>query len=149
VGKISILLIPIFGLFYYLMGHILLNRKDKMGSKNTLNRLGEELKRKNLSLWIMPEGTRNRGQKVLPFKKGAFYLAVNTGLPIIPVAISNYHKGLDFNRRKTGTVFLKALPFIETKRLGVQDVKKLSQDCRENLIREIDKLDEYLMRDYA
>jgi len=56
------------------------------------------------SLWIFPEGTRHHGGEMLPFKKGAFHVALNCGLPILPVIISEYdfldHKKKSFENGK-------------------------------------------------
>ena len=41
------------------------------------------------SMFIMPEGTRNHAEELLPFKEGSFKIADKTGCPVIPVAISN------------------------------------------------------------
>lgn len=141
-GKIEIVFIPFFGLLYYLLGHILINRKNKMGSVETLNNLSKQLLDKKLSIWILPEGTRSKGRGLLPFKKGPFHLAIDSQLPIIPVAISSYHKNLNFNKLRSGTVLFKALPIIETKGLTHQDVTSLSKKCHELLKEEIEKLDE-------
>lgn len=45
------------------------------------------------NVWIFPEGTRGHEADIslLPFKKGAFYMAVQAGVPIVPVVISNYY----------------------------------------------------------
>lgn len=141
-GKIEILYIPFFGIMYYLLGHILINRKNKMGSVETLNNLSKQLLDRKLSIWILPEGTRSKGRGLMPFKKGPFHLAINSGLPIIPVAISSYHKNLNFNKLHSGTVLFKALPLIETKGLTQEDVSSLAKKCHDLLKVEIEKLDE-------
>ncbi len=141
-GKMEIVFIPFFGLLYYLLGHILINRKNKMGSVETLNNLSKQLLQRKLSIWILPEGTRSKGKGLMPFKKGPFHLAINSGLPIVPVAISSYHKNLNFNKLRSGTVLFKTLPLIETKGLTSDDVSSLAKKCHDLLKVEIEKLDE-------
>jgi len=41
-------------------------------------------------MWIFPEGTRSKKSELLPFKKGAFHIAMQNKLPIVPVVISPY-----------------------------------------------------------
>ena len=50
------------------------------------------MKRQGLSLWMFPEGTRTLQEEpgMKPFKKGGFHLAVQSGIPIIPVVCENY-----------------------------------------------------------
>ena len=43
-----------------------------------------------VKLWVFPEGTRSMGDEMLPFKKGAFHLAVEGQLPILPIVYSSY-----------------------------------------------------------
>ncbi|GCB83188.1 hypothetical protein scyTo_0023912, partial [Scyliorhinus torazame] len=49
-----------------------------------------------IRLWVFPEGTRNHDGNMLPFKRGAFHLAVQAQVPIIPVVFSSYN---DFYNR--------------------------------------------------
>lgn len=42
-------------------------------------------------IWIYPEGTRNNKGGFLPFKKGAFFMAIEAQVPIIPVVIAPYY----------------------------------------------------------
>ncbi len=67
--------------------------------------------RSQISLLIFPEGTRHNSPEpdLLPFKKGAFYLAVQAGAPIIPVVCQNYHHLFDGKTRfKSGTLRLRS-----------------------------------------
>ena len=49
----------------------------------------EQLTRKGLSVIVAPEGTRSPTGELGPFKKGAFRLAMATGLPIVPIVVGN------------------------------------------------------------
>lgn len=79
---------------------------------------------KGLKLWIFPEGTRYREEGLLPFKKGAFNIAVNGQIPIVPVVFSNYdpfysHKKRYF--RTPGYVIAQVMkPILTT---GVSGIK--------------------------
>lgn len=42
-------------------------------------------------MWIFPEGTRSKKEELLPFKKGAFHIAMMHKLPIVPVIVSPYY----------------------------------------------------------
>lgn len=42
-------------------------------------------------MWVFPEGTRNNTGSVLPFKKGAFHVAISAQIPILPVVFSSYY----------------------------------------------------------
>lgn len=57
-----------------------------------------------IKLWIFPEGTRNNAGSMLPFKKGAFHVAVSGQIPILPVVFSSYyfldHKKKTFDEGK-------------------------------------------------
>jgi len=133
VGKKSILFIPIYGLLYWLAGNILIDRKNTKSAIKTMNHIATIINKKHLSVWIMAEGTRNQAINLLPFKKGPFLTAMAAGVPIIPVAISNYQGTINFNRYKMGKVIVEALPPINTSYLQKSDVKELSINTK-NLI---------------
>jgi len=145
-GKKSILYIPIFGAFYYLCGNFLINRKDKISSKAMINNLVTYLKENQLSIWVMPEGTRSKGKGVRPFKKGPFHLAIGSGLPIVPICISSYEKSFDLNKWKSGTILVEPLEAISTKELSVEDVSSLAEKSRKIIIAGVEKLDQEIMR---
>ena len=78
--------IPIVGQAMKIMGEIFVDRENIKGLKGTINTMKNCLDR-GISVLIFPEGTRSRDGELLPFKKGGFFLAVNSEREILPVAI--------------------------------------------------------------
>lgn len=87
VAKKELERIPIFGPAWKAAGHISIDRGDRASAIQTLDEAGRRLRRDNSSVVIFPEGTRSRTGELLPFKKGAFMLALRTGVDIVPVAV--------------------------------------------------------------
>jgi 1-acyl-sn-glycerol-3-phosphate acyltransferase len=109
IGKKSLKWIPIFGLIYWLSGNIMIDRNDSGKARNTLAKAGRKARKRGLSIWMFPEGTRSRGKGVLPFKTGAFRLAIDAGLKIVPVCASDNHNTIKFNRWNNGTVIVEVM----------------------------------------
>jgi len=87
VAKKSLLYIPIFGLAWKIAGHVAIDRKDRAAAIRSLELAGRRIRDERSSIIIFPEGTRSRTGELLRFKKGAFMLALHTGVDIVPVAI--------------------------------------------------------------
>ena len=95
------------------------------------------------SVFIFPEGTRSYASTptLLPLKKGAFHLAVQAQVPIIPVVVANYSNVLDLKRKifNSGQIPLSILRPVETKGLTKADVDALvlrvQKDMADELIR--------------
>lgn len=136
------------GLIMYLGGVIFINRKQTSTAKSTMEEVGNTLVRENLKVWIYPEGTRNESYDLLPFKKGAFYLAVQAQVPIVPVVYSSfssfYHPGKKIFT--SGKIKIEVLDPIKTEGLTVTDIPKLLETChsvmKETFFRLSDKLNE-------
>lgn len=142
IGKRDILFIPFFGLYYWLSGNILINRSNKRKAFETMDVAANTIKNKNISVWIMPEGTRSRGRGLLPFKKGPFITAIKAGVPIVPVAWSNYIiEGVNLNKWHSGTIIMQALPPIQTAGLKVEDAGMLKDQAYDIMKFAIEKLD--------
>jgi 1-acyl-sn-glycerol-3-phosphate acyltransferase len=87
-AKKEIKKIPFLSTWMTLLQCLFLDRDDiKQGLKTVLKAI-EQVKA-GYSVFISPEGTRNQGTEMLPFKEGSFKIAEKTGCAIIPVAISN------------------------------------------------------------
>lgn len=80
--------IPIFGRAWRGCGHISLDRSDRRQAIESLNRAAERIHEDSLVVTVFPEGTRSPDGRLYPFKKGAFVLAIRTGVPIVPVGIA-------------------------------------------------------------
>ena len=110
VGKKSLKWIPIFGLIYWLSGNIMIDRKNSGKARDTLSLTGDKMRERNLSIWMFPEGTRSRGKGLLPFKTGAFRLAVAEQKAIVAVVCSDLNNGkIKFNRWNNGVVIVESL----------------------------------------
>ncbi|XP_035523688.1 1-acyl-sn-glycerol-3-phosphate acyltransferase beta [Morone saxatilis] len=119
------------GLICWLGGIVFINRKKTSDAKSVMTDAAKTMLDEQIRLWVFPEGTRNQKGDLLPFKKGAFHLAVQAQVPIIPVVFSSYsnfylRKEKQFN---SGTIRLKILPKIETKGMTSEDISSLSDKC--------------------
>ena len=85
-AKAELFKIPIFGYAMKRAGYISINRFDRKSAIQSLNKAAEIIKN-GTSVIIFPEGTRSQNQNIQSFKKGGFVLAVDSGVPIIPVII--------------------------------------------------------------
>ncbi len=117
VFKKEIARIPAFGQLLMLSGHLMLDRQNQQKAVDTLRDIANFVRGRSLSIWIMPEGTRSRDGRLLPFKKGFVHLAVATGLPIVPVVLHGAHKNWEKHtiRFKSMDLHVDVLPPIDTK----------------------------------
>ncbi|XP_034234514.1 1-acyl-sn-glycerol-3-phosphate acyltransferase alpha-like isoform X2 [Thrips palmi] len=115
-----------FGLAAWLWGTIFIDRLNPEKAQSTVNSTGERVRRQKTRLLLFPEGTRNEGPDLLPFKKGAFHVAIASQTNIQPVVVSRYHF-LDYkqSRYDSGTVVIKILPAISTEGLNKDDLAEL------------------------
>jgi len=79
---------PIVGLGMSLVGFVPVDRSGFKSGKRSIDRAEESIRKKGYSFLIFPEGTRSRDGHIQPFRRGAFFLAVNSQTPVIPVSIS-------------------------------------------------------------
>lgn len=87
VAKRSVAYIPILGWILMLARFPFIDRQSREQGRRSMNRLAERIKREKLNIVIFPEGTRSPEGTMLPFKKGAFILAIQAQVPIVPIAI--------------------------------------------------------------
>jgi 1-acyl-sn-glycerol-3-phosphate acyltransferase len=148
IGKKNLRYIPFFGQLYWLAGNVFIDRKNSSRSKRTMNSSIRALTKKNTSLWVFAEGTRNRGRNLLPFKKGAFVMAIEARVPIIPICVSSYARNLDLSRLRSGIAEIRVLPPIITDNLTNEDTNRIMKQCWDDMKATIDAMDKmvYLLK---
>jgi 1-acyl-sn-glycerol-3-phosphate acyltransferase len=79
--------IPVFGRLMRLTGQVPVDRGEARAAVGSLREAARRLEQGH-SILVFPEGTRSQTEQMLPFKSGAFQLALHSGRPVVPVAIS-------------------------------------------------------------
>lgn len=125
-----------FGLALWLSGFIFIERSKRKESKAVMDKVAEEINKEGLCVWVFPEGTRSMKEEMLPFKRGAFNLAVRAQVPVIPVVFSSYKKFFDPIKHvfTSGNYVIEVMPPISTAGLTLDDVPKLADDVRSRMM---------------
>jgi 1-acyl-sn-glycerol-3-phosphate acyltransferase len=90
-AKNDVFRIPILSKAMWLAKFIPVDRADREAAAESVDLAVQYLK-EGLSFAIYPEGTRSRDGRLLPFKKGAFIMAIQAGVPVVPVSIAGAQK---------------------------------------------------------
>lgn len=140
-GKKSLAWMPLFGQIYFLTGNILIDRKNRSSAFDTMAKTVEKMKKKLLSVWIFPEGTRSRGRGLLPFKVGAFHTAIAAKVPVVPV-LASCQSHIKMNRWNNGVVIVEMMAPISTEGVEKQDVKQFAVKVHEIMSARLVELNE-------
>lgn len=132
--------IPLLNRWMKLLGCVFVQRDDLRASVRALND-ATAIVESGRSFIIFPEGTRYKGEEggAGEFKAGAFRIAVKTGAPVVPVAISGA-RGLfeaHGNRATPGTVYVRVLPPIQTAGMSRAEQKQLPDAVRQTILAEL------------
>ena len=140
-GKKDLLLwLPFFGQLYWITGNILINRENKSQARDTIKQVAEAIHQRDLSVWVYPEA-RSKGRGLLPFKTGAFRMAIEAGVPITPMCVSTTHNKINLNRRNNGIVIAEMLEPIDVSNYKLEDARKLALHCHQLMSAKINELD--------
>lgn len=146
VAKDSIQKIPILPIWMHRLYCLFLNRDDIREGMKTILAGIDQLKR-GISVFIFPEGTRNdHPEELLPFKEGSFKLALKSGCPVIPIAITNscqiYERQAPFVK-KTHVVIQYGAP-INPADLDGETKKHIGEHSRELIAKMLEDNQNYL-----
>ncbi|PAV58947.1 hypothetical protein WR25_18928, partial [Diploscapter pachys] len=136
--KKSLEFIPFFNTTSWMCNSIFVERFKKTDPMRAVDTCVDKMTKKNLKLWVFPEGTRNRHGGMLPFKKGAFNIAIKAQAPIIPMVTSDYRPFYSKPRKYFhfgGEIITQIMDPIETKGLTLDDAPKLAEEVREKMLK--------------
>jgi len=137
-AKKELLKVPILGYGMGFVNILAIDRTNRESAFRTTKAATDRL-RSGISFGVFAEGTRARPGELLPFKKGGFYMAVEAGVPVVPVAIKYTDElmGKGTGVARPGTAEMVVLPPIETAGLTGQDVKRLTEQTRAAVAEEL------------
>ena len=135
IAKSELSKIPIFKSILDRAGFIFVDRKNNDSAVKSMNNLMDDIKKIPRSVAIFPEGTRTRDGELLPFKKGAAIFAINTDIPVIPVAISGTYS---WSKKKLFDISQSVISFefgepITTENYSFDDRDYLTEKIKTNI----------------
>jgi 1-acyl-sn-glycerol-3-phosphate acyltransferase len=140
-SKAELFRIPVMGWMMWLAGDVPVQRGFGPSAVEAMERCREVLRRR-VSVMIFPEGTRSKTRELLPFKDGAFRLAIEAGVPVLPLALSGTGTALPKHGWRFGrsAAEVRVLDPVDTAGLTVADVPDLKARVRELIVRARDEL---------
>jgi putative phosphoserine phosphatase/1-acylglycerol-3-phosphate O-acyltransferase len=142
VGKKEIGDVPVLGKLMQLGGTVLIDRENSKSAREAMEPLVDVLQKEGRSVCIAPEGTRSTSTNLGRFKKGAFYLAMQAGVPIVPIVI---HNAIDVAPRgqyvfRPATVKVSVLPPVDTRGWTAATMNEHVESVRDMFLVELDQM---------
>jgi putative phosphoserine phosphatase / 1-acylglycerol-3-phosphate O-acyltransferase len=137
IAKQEVRSVPAIGQLMAMAGMVFIDRSDTAKAIEAMAPAVTKLRDEGISLVIAPEGTRSITPRVGPFKKGAFHIAMQARVPVVPIVIRNagelMWRGSQLVR--PGTVEVIVLPPLPTSSWTASSVGQHAQDVREMFVR--------------
>lgn len=144
VAKKEVKTVPVLGQIFDLAGLVFIDRADPDKAKKQLEPAVAKL-REGVSLVVAPEGTRSSTPRLGPFKKGAFHIAMQAQVPIVPIVLRNTGELMWRGAQliKPGTVEVKVLPPVDTSRWKPSTVDRHVEQVRQMYLTTLAEWPEY------
>ena len=142
-AKKELLKVPVLGVGMGFVNVMAIDRSNRESAIRTTDAAAERI-RSGISFGVFVEGTRAKPGELLPFKKGAFYMARQAGVPVVPVAIkySDELMGKGTGEAKSGTIEMVLMPPVSTKDIATDDdINKLIANVRGSIAKELGLLE--------
>jgi 1-acyl-sn-glycerol-3-phosphate acyltransferase len=135
-SKSQIARIPVLGWMMWMAGDIVVNRGDSKSRGRSYEEMVRWIER-GASVMIYPEGTRTRTGELLPFRNGAFRLALETGRPIQPLSVSGARQAIRADSALFGRarVTVRILEQVSTEGMSDSDLNQLRDSVRDLIAR--------------
>lgn len=139
-AKRSLFLIPVLGWAMRMLGHMPIDRVNRLSAGGMLKNTVDQV-RDGRSLLVFPEETYGPGDGMLPFQRGGFVAAIKSGLPVLPVAVLGTRDALPPRTRliHPTTLTVRFGDPIPTRNLSISERASLTAETRaaiERLLRE-------------
>ncbi|MDX1735985.1 MAG: HAD-IB family hydrolase [Halioglobus sp.] len=137
VGKQEIKKMPVIGQVLEFGGVVLIDRANAASAIEAMQPLVDAMREDGKCVVLAPEGTRTVSPKLAPFKKGAFHLAMQAGVPMVPIVI---HNALDVAPKgefvfRAATVEVEVLPPVDTSDWSVETLDEHVAQVRNLFLR--------------
>jgi 1-acyl-sn-glycerol-3-phosphate acyltransferase len=137
VSKREVYRIPIVGRLLFAHGDIVINRASTKEAMNLVHTKGKEWLAKGASVSIFPEGTRSKDGEIHNFKAGAFILAKDAGVPILPIVLDGTNRVI-----RKGTIFMnwrnrvtvKVLPPVSREEIAQRTMKEVMAQVHDDMV---------------
>ncbi|HET6362996.1 MAG TPA: lysophospholipid acyltransferase family protein [Gemmatimonadota bacterium] len=135
VAKRILFWIPILGWSMWMCGFIPIDRSNRESAIRSLERAARKI-RSGVSVLVFPEGTRSRDGTLHPFKKGGFMLALEAGVPVVPVVVLGTDAIMEKGSLRVGRadVTVRIGNPIETAGRGARGRDRLMEEVRRAMI---------------
>jgi 1-acyl-sn-glycerol-3-phosphate acyltransferase len=133
-AKASLFKIPIFGWAINRSGFIPIDRKNRRTAVKSFDQAADRIRRGN-TIVIFPEEGRTEERTLRPFQRGAFLLALRSGLPIMPIAVDGTYDVLRVGAKRVtpGPVTIRIGSVIDTEGKSVREKERLADEARRQI----------------
>jgi 1-acyl-sn-glycerol-3-phosphate acyltransferase len=141
IAKKELFRIPFFGWGIAAIGCVSMDRKKPRKARVAISRAAAMLRKNNLSLVLFPEGTRSPSGIVSEFKRGSFTLALEAGVPVVPITIcgtAQIHSKASFKIHPGSVTLIIGMP-ITMEEIGKLNKEELSTMTRDVIITTLEK----------
>ncbi len=141
VSKREVYKIPLVGRLLFMHGDIVINRSSPKEAMQFVHTQGMAWLKKGASVSIFPEGTRSKDGEIHNFKAGAFILAKDAGVPILPVVVegtNTMRKGNWMNWRNRVTI--KVLPPVTKEHIDETPIKEVMAEVHDTMVNALAEL---------
>jgi len=127
--------VPFIGWHLARSGHLKIDRGDRESAVRLLSEAAEKV-RGGINLLVFPEGTRSPDGTLRSFKKGVFHLAIDAGVPIVPIRLLGTHRIMPKGTRQLNPsdVSLRVGPPLDASNLGRADLERLMERVRSAML---------------
>jgi 1-acyl-sn-glycerol-3-phosphate acyltransferase len=138
-AKKELLKVPVLGVGMGFVNVMAIDRSNRESAIRTADAAAQRI-RSGVSFGVFVEGTRAKPGELLPFKKGAFYMAKQAGVPVVPIAIKHSDElmGKGTGEAKVGTIEMVITPPLSTEGLRTdQEISDLIAKVRGSIAAEL------------